>query len=107
MKMVVEIYKYTQAFPENERYGLTNQIRRAAVSVPSNIAEGAARQTNKENIYFLYVALGSLTELETQLIIAEALGYLKGNDFNGNINKIKAKIINYIKYVKTLKPINS
>ena len=73
VSLVTSIYEITKSFPKEEIYGLTNQIRRAAVSVPSNIAEGSARQGNKEFIQFLYIALGSLTELETQLIIARNL----------------------------------
>jgi len=65
MDLVSNIYKITESFPNKELYGLTNQIRRAAVSVPSNIAEGAARSSKREFIQFLYVALGSLSELET------------------------------------------
>jgi four helix bundle protein len=65
MDLVSDIYKITESFPNKELYGLTNQIRRAAVSVPSNIAEGAARNSKKEFIQFLYIALGSLSELET------------------------------------------
>src|SRR5690606_35660521 len=75
IELVTEIYQVTKNFPKEEIYGLTSQIRRSAVSVPSNIAEGAARQFNKEYIQFLYIALGSLMELDTQLIIA------KNNDF--------------------------
>ena len=65
MDLVSNIYKITESFPNKELYGLTNQIRRAAVSIPSNIAEGAARNSKKEFIQFLYIALGSLSELET------------------------------------------
>ena len=67
---VTTIYKYTASFPKEELYSLTNQVRRSAVSVPSNIAEGAGRNSYKEYIRFLYVAQGSASELETQLIIA-------------------------------------
>jgi len=74
--LVTDIYVATASFPKEEVYGLTNQLRRAAVSIPSNIAEGAGRQTIKEFIHFLYVAAGSLSELETQVIIAGQLGYL-------------------------------
>ena len=76
MDLVDSIYKITKSFPNEELYSLTNQMRRAAVSVPSNIAEGAARGSKKEFIRFLYIALGSLSELETQFIIANRLGYL-------------------------------
>ncbi|WP_164108677.1 MULTISPECIES: four helix bundle protein [Sphingobacterium] len=75
MELVTAIYQLTKYFPKEETYGLTNQIRRSAVSVPSNIAEGAARKHNKEYIQFLYIALGSASELETQLLIAKNLNY--------------------------------
>lgn len=74
--MVKDIYELTQQFPPSEIYGLTNQIRRAAVSIPSNIAEGQGRNSIKEFRQFLAIALGSLAELETQLIIAMEIGYL-------------------------------
>jgi len=70
------IYRITRNFPREEIYGLTSQLRRCAVSVPSNIAEGQARQHTKEFIQFLYQARGSLAELDTQLIIAKEVGYL-------------------------------
>ena len=76
MKLVTEIYAVTQRFPSEERYGLTNQLRRAAVSVPSNIAEGQARFSQKEFHHFLSQARGSLVEIETQLLIAKDLKYI-------------------------------
>ena len=75
--LVREIYMVTKMFPLEERYCLTNQMRRAAVSVPSNIAEGAARDSLKEFKRFLAISRGSLAELETQLLIAADLGYLE------------------------------
>src|SRR5580704_5504525 len=74
--LVTEIYRVTRSFPQDERYGLTSQLRRAVVSVPSNIAEGQARFSRKEFHHFLSHARGSLVEIETQLRIAENLGYL-------------------------------
>jgi four helix bundle protein len=71
-----QIYRVTERFPSSEQFGLTSQIRRAAVSIPSNIAEGAARQTKKEFLNFLHIAKGSLSELDTQLEIARRLEYL-------------------------------
>jgi four helix bundle protein len=74
--LVTDVYTVTMKFPKEELFGLTNQLRRAAVSIPSNISEGAARQTEKEFVQFLHIALGSVAELETQLIIAENLRYV-------------------------------
>ncbi|HWP56939.1 MAG TPA: four helix bundle protein [Candidatus Acidoferrales bacterium] len=76
MDLVIEVYRATESFPTQEIYGLTNQTRRAAVSIPSNIAEGAARQTRKEFMNYLHMAQGSLSELDTQLELARRLGYL-------------------------------
>ena len=75
MKFVTEIYQMTGNFPDIEKFGLVQQLRRAAVSIPSNIAEGAARQGNREFVQFLYIALGSCAEVETQMLIAKNLGY--------------------------------
>lgn len=77
MKLVTEIYQISQRFPKEEIYGLTSQMRRSAVSIPSNIAEGKGRHTNPEFCQFLIHARGSLLELETQLQIACNLGYLE------------------------------
>lgn len=76
LNLVDVIYQVTKGFPKDEIYGLTNQIRRAAVSIPSNIAEGYARQSKAELKNFLSIARGSLAEVETQLIIASRQGYL-------------------------------
>ena len=76
MKLVIDIYSATRAFPASEIYGLSSQLRRAAVSVPSNIAEGQARFSQKEFHRFLSQARGSLVEIETQLLIARELKYL-------------------------------
>lgn len=73
--VVVKVYALTKSFPKEEIYGLTNQMRRAAVSIPSNIAEGAARQTEKEFVQFLHISLGSAAELETQILIAENMSF--------------------------------
>jgi len=70
MDIVEDVYNLTETFPANERFGLTSQLRRCAVSVPSNIAEGAARNTTKEFVNFLHIAQGSLSELDTQLEIS-------------------------------------
>ena len=80
MTLVKKVYLLTRAFPKEEVYGLTAQMRRAAISVPSNLAEGAARTGTKEFAQFLSIARGSLSELETQLLIAADLGYASRND---------------------------
>jgi len=73
------LYGLTRSFPEDERFGLIAQIRRAAVSVPSNIAEGQARRTSKDFIQFLYISKGSLAELDTQLTLSQELGFITDN----------------------------
>jgi four helix bundle protein len=75
--LVEEVYRITNSFPKTEIYALTNQIRRAAVSVPSNIAEGQGRESTRDFLHFLSIAQGSLMELETQITIAERLGYFQ------------------------------
>ena len=80
---VVRLYRATASFPPEEKFGLTSQIRRAAVSIPANIAEGAGRQSTKEFAYFLSNAQGSASELSTELLIAHKLGYLSRKDYNG------------------------
>ena len=77
MALVEMVYKATSTFPQSEIYGLTSQMRRASVSVPSNIAEGAARTGTKEFLQFLSISRGSLSELETQVLIAKKLEYIK------------------------------
>ena len=78
----LEIYRVTKGFPKEERYGLTSQIRRAAVSVPSNIAEGYGRKTTPEYIRALYIAYGSNCELETQILLSHDLSYIKADDMD-------------------------
>lgn len=104
--LTVEIYELTKNFPNNERYGIVSQMQRASVSVPSNIAEGAIRQHKKEFINFLYIGLGSLSELNTQVIITQKIGYINdfqceklkeeideiGKQISGLINKLKIKM---------------
>jgi len=77
--LVLQVYELIKVFPKEERYALTDQIKRAAVSIPSNIAEGASRNTTKEFVQFLYITLGSASELETQMVIAEKLCYMKSD----------------------------
>ncbi|MEK6281190.1 MAG: four helix bundle protein [Acidobacteriota bacterium] len=81
IELVISIYRQTESFPTHERYGLRSQIRRAAVSIPANVAEGAGRHSSKEFAHFLSNAQGSASELETELLIAERLGYLGSNGY--------------------------
>jgi four helix bundle protein len=80
MDLAVLVHKSCTAFPRSETYGLGSQLRRAATSIPSNVAEGYARRSTKEFIYFLHVARGSMAELETQLLLAQSVGYLPASD---------------------------
>src|SRR4051794_8266926 len=82
MDLVEQVYRATEKFPKHELYGLTSQLRRAAVSVPSNIAEGRGRRTDPEFLQFLFHARGSLCELETQLELSKRLQYLSTDDFD-------------------------
>jgi four helix bundle protein len=75
MDRAIDVYRTTNSFPSQEKYSLVDQIRRATISIPSNIAEGAARQTKKEFANYLHIAQGSLSELDTQLELARRLGY--------------------------------
>lgn len=101
VECVSEIYTITKTFPKDEFYGLTNQIRRSAVSIPSNIAEGSARQSDKELIQFLHVALGSLSELETQLIIAKNLAYISNiENLTEKLISVRKLIVGLIKYLR-------
>ncbi len=88
IELVTEIYKLTSEFPTEEKFGIVNQIRRAAVSVPSNIAEGSARSSDKENLRFLDMACGSLAELETQILISENLGFINSQEIITKIDNI-------------------
>lgn len=89
IKLVVDIYKTSQVFPKEELYGLTSQMRRSAVSIPSNIAEGSGRISDKEFNRFLEISLGSSFELETQLIIAHELEFLPDDDFTNLSEKVQ------------------
>lgn len=90
MKLTTEIYKSTSDFPKHELYGLSQQIRRAAVSVPSNIAEGKGHRSDKEFVRFLLHARGSLLELQTQLMIADELGYFQKDEGVGLLARAEA-----------------
>jgi four helix bundle protein len=94
--LALDIYRQTQNFPKHELYGLTSQLRRAAVSVPSNIAEGKGRSSDKELILFLHHSRGSLLEVETQLFIARELSYLEESQTEHLFSQIEtlAKALN-------------
>lgn len=100
-ELVTEIYSITKSFPNDEIYGLISQIRRCAVSIPSNIAEGIGRNTSKDTIQFLHIARGSLYELETQLYISSDQKYLDKERLDALLNHITAckKLLNgFINY---------
>ena len=82
IEMVTSIYLMTQSFPKEEMFGLVSQLRRASVSVPSNIAEGYARGTDKEKLHFLRISSGSMSEVETQLLLSLNLGYIDQEKYN-------------------------
>ena len=101
MDLVEDVYKIVKLFPKEETYALSDQLRRAVVSIPSNIAEGQNRNTQKEFIQFLYMALGSASEVETQLIIAQRLNYVSDvqNELN-NVSKVRKMINALINSIK-------
>lgn len=96
--LVTEIYKATAVFPKEELYGLTSQIRRSAISIPSNIAEGHSRRSTNDYLQFLKIARGSSAELETQLIISKNLNYLNPENFQILIEKTSeiSKMLNAV-----------
>jgi four helix bundle protein len=101
MKLVKQKYLLTDNFPKEETYGLVSQIRRSAVSIPSNIAEGAARNSNKEFTQFLYVSLGSLAELETQLLLSKEIGIIEYSlSLEESSEHIRKMLLGLIKYLK-------
>ncbi len=104
-KLTNAIYNLTKNFPKDEFFGLTNQIRRSAVSVPSNIAEGCGRRTSNDTIQFLHISRGSLYELETQLYISLDQNYLNEEDFKNvsiQILSCKKLLNGFINYYKNM-----
>ena len=104
MNLVVEIYNETKKFPKEEMFGLSQQMRRSAVSVPSNIAEGCSRNGKKETIQFLFIAKASLAELETQIIISNQVGYISDTllkEIITKIDEIKRILVGLIKLYKS------
>lgn len=101
MDLCQNVYSLTSAFPANEMYGLTSQVKRATISIPSNIAEGASRNSTKEFIHFLYIANGSLSELETQLELGVRLSFINEKQLPvEQIKHIRKMLINLIKALK-------
>jgi len=103
IELVKNIYLITNSFPKTEQFGLISQMRRCSVSIPSNIAEGCGRNSDSELIYFLYVALGSSSELETQIIISVELNFLeneKAKECLNLLNEVIRMITTLIKSIK-------
>ena len=103
MDLVVEIYNKTKKFPKEEIFGLSQQMRRSAVSVPSNIAEGCSRKGKLETVQFLYMATASLSELETQIIISNKVGYISDvltKEIITKIDELKRILVGLIKSIK-------
>ena len=101
-----EIYQVTASFPSEEKFGLINQLRRASVSVPSNIAEGASRKSNKDFSRFLEIAIGSCYEIETQLLIANDLGFILNEKLDILLNNLEIIVKMTSKFKTTLKDSN-
>lgn len=105
-QLTLSIYKVTANFPKNELYGITNQLRRASASIPTNIAEGCGRVGDNEFARFVTIAISSASETEYLLILSYELGYMKQTDFDlfmKNINELKQMLIALLKKVKTKK----
>ncbi|NMA66370.1 MAG: four helix bundle protein [Clostridiaceae bacterium] len=104
MELVVEVYNLVKKLPKEELFALSDQMRRSAISIPSNIAEGQGRNSTKEYIYFLSIAKGSKSELETQLLLCSKINYLKNSEIETAINLIHeiGKMLNTLQ--KSLKP---
>lgn len=98
--LVTDIYRITEGFPKSEGFGLTSQMRRASVSLPANISEGAARNSTKEFIQFIYIGLGSLSELETLLIISENLRFMQSEPFVNRITALRKMLIRLIQSLR-------
>lgn len=102
MDLVISIYGFTRTLPDSDKYGLASQMQRASVSIPSNIAEGAARQSSREYVRFLAIARASLAELETQLKIADRLGFGSGVDRLLQVcNKVFAMLSKLVRSMKS------
>jgi four helix bundle protein len=101
--LALEVYRITKNFPKEELFALTNQLRRAVVSIPSNIAEGCGRGTNKEYAQFIQIAMGSAYEVDYQLLLSKDLGYLEKVEYeklNDRIDKIKRQLASLLKKIR-------
>ena len=102
-QLVIMVYQFTKAFPALEKFSLTNQLLRAVVSIPANIAEGYGRRSNKEFIQFLYISLGSLEEVRYYLILSADLGYILREQADKTellINEIRSKTIAFVRFLE-------
>lgn len=101
MELVFKIYRLTESFPKDEMFGIISQMRRCAVSIPSNIAEGCGRFSNKETLRFVSIALGSIAELETQILIAIELKFINdAENIIEQIKKVNALLIGFKKHLE-------
>jgi len=103
-KLVLCLYRVTKLFPKDERFGITSQLRRSAVSVPANIAEGCGRYTTNDTARFFQIALGSLHESEYYILLAKDLNYITEIEFNNLtilLNNVKAMLLSLIKKMRT------
>jgi four helix bundle protein len=104
MELVTKVYKTTSKFPKEELFGLTSQIRRSAISIPSNIAEGFGRDSNKEYLRYLNISISSLFEFQTQLVISFNITYLNQEEFNSiyeDSREIERMLVSFINKIKT------
>ncbi|MBK0369205.1 four helix bundle protein [Flavobacterium agrisoli] len=103
MTLVTKIYQETKHFPKEEIFGLTSQLRRSSISIPSNIAEGFGRETNKDFLRFLNISIGSLFEMQTQLEIAKNISYINNEQFNNlyeDSREVERMIVSFTKKIK-------
>ncbi|MEW6246818.1 MAG: four helix bundle protein [Nitrospirota bacterium] len=100
MDLAVDVYSITGRFPKEEQFGLAVQTRRSAVSIPSNIAEGAARNSRTDYVQFLSLAFGSVAELETQLLLAAKLDFMSGTDVLDRIERVRHMLLGLLRFVK-------
>ena len=106
MDFVAKVYEMFPLFPQEEKFGIVAQMRRASVSIPSNIAEGCSRQSKKEAIKFIYISLGSLSEVETQLMLSEKLGFVKlTQECLEEIEKLRRQMYGLIRFLSKPQPV--